>query len=181
PGGGATGGVGRRGIRGSAVDLGPGEFPAPAAPGDTTAPSVTGFGMSFRRFRVGSKSTPVSARKKSIRPTPKGTRFTWISSEPATATLRIQRKLAGRKVKRKGKTVCVKPKRSLRRKKRCTRFSKGVTLTRHAAAALNGLNFTGRVKKKALAPGFYRASLTEKDAAGNRSKTRHLSFRIVRR
>jgi hypothetical protein len=135
--------------------------------------------MSFRRFRVGPKSTPVSARKSSIRPTPKSTRFTWISSEPATARLRIQRTLPGRKVKRKGKTVCAKPRRSLRRHKKCTRFSRGVTLTRHAAASLNALRFTGRVKKKALKPGRYRASLTETDAAGNRSRTRHLSFRIV--
>jgi hypothetical protein len=167
-------------IQGSAVDIGAAEFPAPAAAGDTTAPSITGFGMSFRRFRVGVKSTPVSARM-SVRPTPKGTRFTWISSEPGTAKLRIQRALPGRKVKRKGKTVCAKPRRSLRKHKKCTRFSRGVTLTRHAKTGLNALKFTGRVKKKALKPGHYRASLTETDAAGNRSRTRHLSFRIVKR
>lgn len=167
-------------VQGAAVDIGAQEFPVSAAAGDTTAPSITGFGMSFRRFRAGSKSTPVSARV-SVHPTPKGTRFTWISSEPAIATLRIQRRLAGRKVKRKGKTVCVKPKRSLRKRKHCTRFSKGVTLTRHSVTGLNGLNFTGRVKKKALKPAYYRATLTEKDAAGNRSKPRHLKFRIVRR
>jgi len=41
--------------------------------------------------------------------------------------------------------------------------------------------FSGRIGKRALKPGSYRASLTAKDPAGNASKVKRLGFRIVRR
>jgi hypothetical protein len=166
-------------IQGSAVDIGAQEFPVPPPP-DTTPPSITGFSLSNKRFRVGSANTPVSAVVKHPRAR-KGTRISWVSSEPATASFKIQRVLPGRKVKRKGKSVCVKPKRSLSHKKRCNRFNSGLTLTRHAAVGPNTLVFTGRVNRKALKPGHYRVSLTETDAAGNSSKPKRLIFTIVKR
>jgi hypothetical protein len=39
--------------------------------------------------------------------------------------------------------------------------------------------FSGRIKRKALAPGRYRATLRAVDAAGNRSRPRRTSFVIV--
>jgi hypothetical protein len=41
--------------------------------------------------------------------------------------------------------------------------------------------FSGRVGRKALKTGSYRALVTARDAAGNRSRQRTLSFKIVKR
>jgi hypothetical protein len=70
----------------------------------------------------------------------------------------------------------------LRRAKHCSRFKTRHTLRR--AKGLTGLNrvaYSGRVGKTKLRPGTYRAALTATDAAGNRSRARTVSFRVVKR
>ena len=85
-----------------------------------------------------------------------GTRFRYTLSEPARVTLRIQRGRAGRGYRTLAK------------------------LTRNAASGTDRVRFTGRLGKRALRPGRYRALLTATDAAGNRSARRTTRFRIVR-
>jgi hypothetical protein len=46
---------------------------------------------------------------------------------------------------------------------------------------VNKVPFSGRIGTKKLSPGRYRAVLRATDVAGNASKTKTLTFRIVRR
>jgi hypothetical protein len=58
---------------------------------------------------------------------------------------------------------------------------RGGTLTRRNLDAGRGrIGFSGRIGRRALRPGRYRATLTATDLAGNRSPARRLSFRVVR-
>ena len=101
-------------------------------------------------------------------------------SEAATVSLRIDRRLKGRRVKRGRKRVCVKPTRKNRKKRRCTRLKKAGTLIRRSVAGKNSVKFTGRIGRKALKRGSYQLTITATDAAGNKSKPKRLRFRIVR-
>ncbi len=89
--------------------------------------------------------------------------------------LLVQKVVAGR---RKG-TSCVKPTRSLRRARSCRRYVGVVTLTRVGKNGANAVAFSGRITDKALTPGPYRLVVTAADAAGNRSKEKRKSFRIL--
>jgi hypothetical protein len=75
----------------------------------------------------------------------------------------------------------VKPTRKLRKAKKCTRFQAAGKLTRSGVAGKNKLAFSGRLGRKALKPGTYRATLTAVDAAGNKSARRTVSFKVVRK
>jgi hypothetical protein len=136
--------------------------PPPAPPArDRTAPVVSGFTISPKRFRRESVAS-----------------FRFRLSERATARILIERALPGRLLGRR----CVQPTRRLRRNRRCTRFLRAGTITfrnRHAGA--NRISFRGRVGRRALARGTYRATITANDAAGNRSTPRRAGFRIIGR
>jgi hypothetical protein len=154
-------------------------LPAPGGPGpdqkDTTAPVVSSFSVTNKRFALGAKKTAAAATR---RPAERGTTFRFRLSENAAVRIVIARKLAGR---RKGKR-CVAPTRKLRRAKRCSRFKTKHTLRRaKGVAGLNRVAYSGRVRKTKLRPGTYRATLTATDAAGNRSRARTVSFRVVKR
>jgi hypothetical protein len=129
----------------------PGAPAAPAAP-DTKAPVITGFRTTPSLFAIGRASTPLAAR------TPRGTRFRYMLSEKARVTLRIQRRLAGRRARYR--TVGV--------------------LSRSASSGANSTRFSGRLRKRALRPGRYRVRIVATDAAGNCSAPRTTSFRIAR-
>jgi len=81
-----------------------------------------------------------------------GTTLRYTLSEAATVTVRIRRARARRVVGR---------------------------LTRKARQGRNAVRFSGRIGRRALAPGRYRASVTATDAAGNRSASKRVSFRVV--
>jgi Tol biopolymer transport system component len=154
--------------------------PAPTGPGggtgpDTTAPVITALSVSHKRFAVAPGRTAASAKRKRAK---KGTTFRFTLSEDAATKIAIARRSAGR---RKGKK-CVTPTRKLRKAKRCFRFKTVATLNR--AKTIRGANrvrYTGRIGRKKLRPGPYRATLTATDVAGNRSRARRVSFRVVRR
>jgi hypothetical protein len=138
--------------------------------GTSAALTATGFRVTNKRFKVGKKRTALNARTRT------GTTFVFRLSADATSRIAIARKLPGR---RKGKR-CVAPRQNL--KKRCTRYVKAGTLVRQRTrATVNRVAFTGRMGKRALRPGTYRATLTASDANGRRSKPASLTFRVVRR
>ena len=108
--------------------------------------------------------------------TPRGSSLTYSLSEPAAVTIVIARPRSGRKVGR----TCRAPTRSNRRRRRCTRYVTVGTLRRRGLQGVNRVVFTGRIGRKALRPGSYRAIATAKDAAGNASAPSAASFTIAR-
>jgi hypothetical protein len=103
-------------------------------------------------FAIAGAGTPVAAR------VAHGTRLRYTLSENARVTLKIQRALAGRR----------------------TRYRTVGTLRRSGIAGLNRTRFTGRIGRRALRPGRYRAVITATDAAANRSAPKSTPFRIAR-
>ena len=140
---------------------------------DHGAPSLAAS-MTNRRFRTTSKITPVTAKRKRA---PRGTAFNYTLSEAATLTIAIERSAKGRRVKGK----CRRRTKGNKGKRRCTLYISAGKLTRTGKAGVNKAPFSGRIGKRALKSGRYRAKLQATDAAGNASKTRTLSFTIVKR
>jgi hypothetical protein len=153
-----------------------GSGPEPGQPGGAIL-TLTGASVRPSRFRVGRGSTAISAqrRRSRRRPVPRGTTIRFTLSEPATVTIVIKRKLAGR---RRGRR-CVKPTRRLRRARRCTRLRPAGTLTRKSALGASAVRFTGRVGRRRLAAGKYAAVLSARDAADNVSTKRTLAFTVL--
>lgn len=146
--------------------------PAPPPPG--SAPSVSSFSVSPARFAVGPKPTALSARRRA-KPAPRGTTFRYRLSAAASVKIGIDRILGGRLSGRR----CVPERRSLKRRARCVRYVTAGTLTRRALAGSNRTSFSGRLGRRGLAPGRYRATITVVGAAPARS--RFTTFAVVRR
>ena len=123
----------------------------PAA--DTTAPLVSTFRASPAVFTVARASTPVAAQAA------RGTRLRYTVSEPAQVTVAIKRA-----VRRDGHI----------------RYRTGGTLKRTGTSGANSIRFSGRIGKRALRAGRYRAVIRAIDAAGNRSAAKTLRLRITR-
>jgi hypothetical protein len=155
------------------------QSPAPAV--DTTKPVVTGFAAVPSAFAVGKKGTALAAKVH------RGTTFRFRLSEPASVAIAIARQIPGL---RKGAS-CVPAtakltaailrksgKRGLARA-RCKAFKQVGTLTRTGTAGDNTVAFTGKLGRRALGVGRYRATLVATDAARNSSLPAVASFRIV--
>jgi nitrous oxidase accessory protein NosD len=152
------------------VVAGPGE----PLPGDTIAPVFLSVKLSPATFavnRAGVAETLTSARAK------KGTKFTYALSEPARVVFTIDSKQKGRRVGSK----CKKPTRTNRKRRACTRYVRVGSFGQDGVAGVNTKSFSGKIGRKSLKPGKYRASLRARDAAGNRSAIKRLSFKVVRR
>jgi uncharacterized delta-60 repeat protein len=147
------------------------DLPTPGAAPDTTPP-ILFASLTHKRFRVGRGRSPFGARR---RRAPVGTAFRYRLSEAARVTITIQRARPGI---RRGKR-CVKPRR--RRGRRCTRFVRVGRLVRESPQGRSRVRFNGRIRRRALRPGRYRAVLGAVDAAGNKSVARKLRFKVVRR
>ena len=141
---------------------------------DTTKPRVSRVGMSRKRFKVGRKRTPISAAVKA------GTTFRYTLSEESTIRITIERALPGRRA-RKRSGPCRAPSKKRAKNRKCTRYKRSGTLTRRGEGpGRDSTAFSGRIGRKALKPGKYRATLRATDAAGNRSSAKRLSFRVVK-
>ena len=80
---------------------------------------------------------------------------------------------------------CARPlqaaRRPVPRRRRCTRYVKSpIGLTRTLAAGPQSVSFTGRVGRRKLAPGTYRAIVTATDQSANVSAARRVGFKVVR-
>lgn len=150
--------------------------PTPTTGFDTTVPGVSSYGVTNTPFVVGGGSTPMFGSA-AARRHKKGTTFRYTLSETATVKIVITQRRSGR---RKG-IRCVAPRRSLRKKAKCTRFTRKGTLTRTSHQGPNSVGFSGRIGSKALSPGSYSATITATDAAKNTSGPKTISFTIVKR
>jgi hypothetical protein len=146
----------------------------PGGGADTERPVFLSARLTNTTFAVnpnGAAERPVAARAK------KGTTFVYSLSEAARVVFRIHAKKKGRKVGRR----CVKPTPRNRRKPACTRFVKVGAFAQSASAGQNRKRFSGKIGRRRLRPGKYRATLIATDAAGNVSRRRFLNFKVVRR
>lgn len=160
-------GMGYRAFTSSANDTSPiQDFslpPGPSAPPppDTTAPAISRVSLSRKRFRVGQVTI-----------------FSFRLSEAATTEIVIERPQSGRRVRGR----CRPATRVLRKRARCTRYARKGTLVRTSfRPGMQRVRFNGKIRRRALPPGAYRATIRATDAHGNRSRAVRLTFRIVRR
>jgi virginiamycin B lyase len=155
----------------TAVPIGGGGGPGGGGPGaDRTKPAFQGrVTISRKRFTVGRSATPFTIAQ-AVR---SGTEFRFALSEPARVSVKIERKARGRRVRGR-----CRAKASTGR--RCTLWkSAGRSLTRQGLQGPNSIAFSGRLGRRALKVGSYRALITATDAARNRSRTVKLGFAIV--
>jgi hypothetical protein len=152
----------------------PVDTPPPSGGGDplpdTVAPLFEGpVTVTNRVFRVGARA---AARRR-----PRGTAFRYTLSEAAQLGVVVERRATGRRSGRR----CRPASRRLRKRPRCVRWLPRGTFAAPAVAGQNSTPFSGRIGRRALKPGRYRARLAATDAAGNRSAERRVAFRVVRR
>jgi hypothetical protein len=167
---GATDFDGKPRALGAAPDIGAFEF----VPLPVVVPLAAGQiqSLSVRPHKFGAANVGgaiLSAKKKAKAPI--GTTVTYSLSAGAATEFFVKRRLPGRRVGKR----CVKPTKTNRTKKRCSRF-KRVTggFTHSGQAGANSFKFSGRLNGKALKPGRYR--LVGKTG----SVSRTASFRIVK-
>jgi len=142
---------------GSGTGPGTSESPVP----DTTPPLFSALGLTNRVFAVARQPTAIVARRRAT--VKRGTVLRYTLSEASTVTLTFQHR------------VRVRVHRHTR-----LRWKSGGKLTRYGAAGANRVAFSGRIGKRALAPGNWRVVLKAVDGARNVSKTGRIGFRIVR-
>lgn len=145
--------------------------PAPVVPAAPSIVSIGSFKVTNKVFAVAAKATAVSAGAAKVK---RGTVFSYLLSRPASVTISLAQKTTG--FKKGTKCVAKAPK---GKKKHCTLYKSKGTLKRSGAAGLNRVSFSGRVGKKALKPGTYRATIVATDAAG-KSAPRTVAFKIVK-
>lgn len=102
--------------------------------------------------------------------------FSFRLDRPATVMIAIQTTARGRRVGGRCKAATHK----LRHRRPCTRVITIKTLPRVGHTGLNKVPFTGRIGKRALKPGHYRAVFTAINGAGT-SGQHVLTFTIVKR
>jgi uncharacterized delta-60 repeat protein len=145
------------------------DLPTGTAPGSTGSPpqvppssgpvksplTLSRLSVTNRRFAVKRAVTPHIRHAQIARSTKRGTVFKFTLNRAATVSIRIYRLAKGRK-----------PRVAAR-------------LKRTARARRNRVAFSGRIGRRMLRPGCYRATFTAVDATGSRSKPHSVTFRIV--
>jgi subtilisin family serine protease len=146
--------------------------PRPQPSPDTTPPVVSGVGVvpfSFLPLRAGATVGAAAAR---------GARLRFAVSEPATVTVRVLRRVAGRWVGR----ACIARTRPRPRRAACIRYDAvGSDAVPGVVGGAVSRRLSGRVNGHPLAPGLYRLELVATDAAGNRSLPTTAGLHIARR
>lgn len=139
-------------------------------------PVLSALSLQRRVFVVGRAPTAPSSARRLAR----GTRFRFRLSELSDVTIRFERALAGRRAGRR----CVAPPRRPKGRP-CARFKplRQTLLRRGLAAGRQSVAFSGRIGRRPLVPGSYRATLTPVDLLGVGGAPRRIRFvvRIGRR
>jgi hypothetical protein len=128
-----------------------------------SAPLLSAPSLSRTRFRAGAGS------RATLRLT---------SSAAGRLSIAIERALPGKRVRRGGKVVCAAVRRAPR-SGRCTRYARAGTLAQAIGAGRDSIALSGRIGTRKLAPGSYRLTLTERDAAGRVSNPVRLTLTIL--
>jgi DNA-binding beta-propeller fold protein YncE len=157
-------------------DLNAGTTPLPGVK-DTTKPRMGSMRFSRTKFRAARSGASISQRKRKRKKAPVGTRVRFSLSEAAPVRFTVERKTTGRRVRGR----CVAPKRSNRKRKRCTRY-KAVrgSFTVQGRAGANSFVFRGRIGRRSLKSGSYRLTGKATDPAKNVSAPRRKAFKIVK-
>ena len=136
------------------------------------SPAVSGFRFSPATFSV--TDAPSAAAAAGGRGTT--IRFR-VAGRAVTTTVAIARRLSGRRA-RSGR--CVKPAASLRRRPACVRYAGVGRFTRTGSRTGRvAMVFSGRVGRRALVPGRYRATIVVRDSRRRRSTPRHATFTVI--
>jgi hypothetical protein len=140
-----------------APDIGAFELEAPIAPCDPPIlpPVVSGFRVTNKVFAPAARAATLARRR-----TRTGTTFLYKLSRAAKVTITIERRRGRKHVLYK--TI-------------------GALRTRDGKAGRNRIRFSGRIGKRALKQGRYRATLVAVGFPGVSSRARHASFRVVKR
>jgi plastocyanin len=150
----------------------PGGTPGTPGTPDSTAPVLGSLGLSTTVFRAARSGGPVSAAARPI-----GTKVSFSLSEAGAVKFTVQRKTLGRRVG----TRCKAQTEANRKHRACTRWvSMKGSFTVTGKTGTNRFKFRGRIGGRSLKPGGYRLNGQARDQAGNRSKVKRTSFRIVR-
>ena len=148
--------------------------PPTPGPHPSSTPILSGLRILPNAFLpVGAARTATLARHDRR---PHGATVRYRDTQAATTTLRIARRLSGRRIH----GACRAPTRKTRHTKPCTRWLvlRG-TLTHHDRAGTNHLTLTGRLRGRALTPGTYRLAATP-HARGKTGRTVRATFHILR-
>ena len=143
----------------------------------TARPALSKVSLSHRRFRVGRRATArAAAARRRARRAPVGTTFRFTLNGRANVAIAFERQAPGRLVGR----FCRRPSARLRRHLRCVRFVRVGRLSRGGLrAGANRVAFSGRIGRRALKPGAYRARLRASNAGGTSAWAR-VAFRVVK-
>ena len=135
---------------------------------DMTKPRLSSLSLAPARFRAAGNGPSVAALR--------GSTVSYGLSEPATVAFRVERALPGRRVGGR----CIRPARSNRRGRRCTRhvIARG-TFAHEGDTGQNSFRFSGRMRGRKLTPGRYWLRAIATDAADNKSLLRRSRFRVT--
>jgi streptogramin lyase len=136
---------------------------------DFVAPGFKGKPrLSAKRFRA-------ARRGKAFISVSIGTRIKWALTEFARVTISVQKRRTLSRICRR------KLARSSRHRTGCRKYvSVNGRFATASAAGVNSVRFRGRLRGKRLKPGRYRFVIRARDGAGNVSKPKRPTFRIVR-
>jgi hypothetical protein len=172
------------GLGPATVDMGAFEYqrvgPAPSCPAVTRPatsepPVLEGASQSHSRWREGTRLARIS--RAGHKPPPLGTTFSFTLSEQASVSFAFTQRVGGRRVDGR----CVAQRKRNRHKRACTRTVTVGVLSFAAHSARNSVSFQGRLSgSKKLRPGTYTVVITARNAAGQRSASRRLTFTIVK-
>ena len=145
--------------------------PGPTGPSGPTGPTGP---VPPPRDRTKPLVTRLSAVPRIFKQTSRGTKVTFRLSEKATAVLRLQRAVTGRKVGRS----CLADTRARRRRAKCVRYVTVRTLTFAGKVGANERRIAPKSGRRTLAKGLYRVVAQATDAAKNRSVSRTVGLRV---
>jgi hypothetical protein len=146
------------------------------ATGPFATATVTGESISPFSFRA----APSGPSARSARRVRYGARVTFTLNVAARVRFTVQRLRSGRRVRRRGRTVCVRPTSGNRSRPRCTRVARlRGSFFRTGRAGANRFRFMGRIGGRRLTPGRYRLLATPL-VNGGAGRSRAARFRIVR-
>ena len=126
----------------------------PAVPADLLAPLITDATLSPRRWAVDPRG-PAEARiaQRRLPRARRGTTFRYTLSEAARVVFRIDRRQRGRRVRGR----CRRPTRANRGRRQCVRHVRIGAFAHASVAGPNRKRFSGRIGRRVLRPGRYRA------------------------